>query len=546
MTIGMEKIKGLILDMDGVLWRQTEPIGDLPKIFSNIKMKGLKIILATNNASLSVEDYLEKLYHFGVHLNPENIITSYHAAISYLKSKYHQGSSIFIVGEKGLIQILEKNGFPFSDSDVVAVVVGMDRQLTYEKMCKATLLIRAGAEFIATNADRTFPIPDGLVPGVGAILAALETAGKRGADFQGALRMGLKSISTMVPDMEVPTAMWDAYWQVMKTQYGYSKWHKNPLERSPLAKLSTVFWSYPEKTFQMVSNGLRDSYLTGDAAKFTRYLLYMGFQLSIAEAMLKLGLDVGSIFGVGILPVKMTIGGPIWDLLKNSYTATFGEKPEDREKGFKDFGNAIGNLIVPQFRYGKKVLDSMTSIQDGFRTRGNRNEKVMETNLITEVLSLAGAPPAEPIELWDALHELQSETDEREFKKRRFIDDGVVALQKGKWDKVREVIDKAKKSGVVIKIGDINSAYKAVKEMDYWEKRIKNAPKDKRREWETKLKELHSRAFPSTHALSTGSEEPQKGTKQMWSNETPQSNKLFEVVTDEDDLMSLLRGGEQL
>jgi 4-nitrophenyl phosphatase len=56
------------------------------------------------------------------------------------------------------------------------VVAGMDRKLTYDKLRRATLLIRAGAPFIGTNPDKTFPVPEGLIPGAGSILAALETA----------------------------------------------------------------------------------------------------------------------------------------------------------------------------------------------------------------------------------------------------------------------------------------------------------------------------------------------------------------------------------
>jgi 4-nitrophenyl phosphatase len=52
----------------------------------------------------------------------------------------------------------------------------MDRTLTYEKLTRATLLIRSGAQFIGSNPDRTFPTPEGLAPGAGAILAALEAA----------------------------------------------------------------------------------------------------------------------------------------------------------------------------------------------------------------------------------------------------------------------------------------------------------------------------------------------------------------------------------
>jgi len=60
-----------------------------------------------------------------------------------------------------------------------AVVVGMDRDLNWRKLVEAGLAIAAGAAFIGTNPDRTFPTERGLGPGNGAILAALETATRR-------------------------------------------------------------------------------------------------------------------------------------------------------------------------------------------------------------------------------------------------------------------------------------------------------------------------------------------------------------------------------
>ena len=60
------KIRGLILDMDGVLWRSNETIGDLPTLFAEINKLGLKVVLATNNATKSIQQFLTKLESFGV------------------------------------------------------------------------------------------------------------------------------------------------------------------------------------------------------------------------------------------------------------------------------------------------------------------------------------------------------------------------------------------------------------------------------------------------------------------------------------------------
>lgn len=86
-----------------------------------------------------------------------------------------------MVGEAGVLAALCDAGFkaitdPDDDAPVVAVVVGMDRGLTYEKLRRAMWHIRAGARFYGTNPDVTFPTPAGLVPGAGSMIAAVRAA----------------------------------------------------------------------------------------------------------------------------------------------------------------------------------------------------------------------------------------------------------------------------------------------------------------------------------------------------------------------------------
>jgi 4-nitrophenyl phosphatase len=174
-------IRGLILDMDGVLWKDSSPIGDLSRTFDQIRHRGLKVILATNNATATVDEYLEKLRRFGLALDPGEIVTSAEVIAQILLKAFPEKGSIYVVGENGLISALCAKGFnPITDpndvSPVIAVVGGMDRTLTYHKLRRASSHIRAGAPFYGTNPDVTFPTPAGLVPGTGSILAAIEAA----------------------------------------------------------------------------------------------------------------------------------------------------------------------------------------------------------------------------------------------------------------------------------------------------------------------------------------------------------------------------------
>ena len=142
--------------------------------FNDARRLGLKVILATNNATKSVEQYLVKLRGYGVETSRDQIVNSSMSAAYYLKQSHPQGGPVFIVGEKGLADTLAEWDFRQAEDHVLAVVAGLDRHLTYPKLSRACQLIRAGAQFIGTNPDLTFPSPDGLTPGAGSVLAFIE------------------------------------------------------------------------------------------------------------------------------------------------------------------------------------------------------------------------------------------------------------------------------------------------------------------------------------------------------------------------------------
>jgi 4-nitrophenyl phosphatase len=145
-------------------------------VFSGIEKLGIDVILATNNPTLTIQQYLEKLGNFGVKLNAQQVITSGIATAQYIHDRYPQGGPVYIIGEAGVKQALEDLGFYHSEDGAQAVIVSLDRSLTYQNLLHATLLIRSGVPFIVTNPDRTLPIPEGFAPGAGSISAAIQAA----------------------------------------------------------------------------------------------------------------------------------------------------------------------------------------------------------------------------------------------------------------------------------------------------------------------------------------------------------------------------------
>lgn len=179
----LPNIKGLIIDMDGVLWRDSEPLGDLAGIFECIHEMGFRVILATNNATRTVDEYHTKLAKFGVKLEHWQVINAAQGVGIYLNERYPEGTNVYVVGQLSLKKTLESYGYTIVNEDeneVKVVVASLDFELTYDKLKHASLLIQAGSDFIGTNPDVTLPTPEGLIPGSGTVIGALEIAsGKR-------------------------------------------------------------------------------------------------------------------------------------------------------------------------------------------------------------------------------------------------------------------------------------------------------------------------------------------------------------------------------
>lgn len=177
MSLEWDALKGVICDMDGVLWRGETPLPGLHDFFALLEARRIPYVLATNNASKTPEQYVEKLARMGIVTHTEHVLNSATAAADYLATQATPGAPVYPIGGPGIREALRSHGFTLTEGDHADyVVVGWDRDLTWRKLATATLLIRNGAGFIAANPDRTFPMEDGLVPGNGAQVAALITA----------------------------------------------------------------------------------------------------------------------------------------------------------------------------------------------------------------------------------------------------------------------------------------------------------------------------------------------------------------------------------
>jgi 4-nitrophenyl phosphatase len=173
-------IKALILDMDGVIWKADTPIGDLPSIFARVRERDLKFVFATNNSTKTSEQYVDRLKEFGVEAETWQVITSSQAVAHIVAQRFPRRTKVFMIGEDGLRLPLEREGFEILSvehaTQAEVVVMGFDRGINFAKASEATLLVRKGIPFYATNPDKTFPTPRGQIPGAGAWISVITTA----------------------------------------------------------------------------------------------------------------------------------------------------------------------------------------------------------------------------------------------------------------------------------------------------------------------------------------------------------------------------------
>jgi glycerol-1-phosphatase len=183
MTAISERYAGVVLDLDGVVVRGREPLPGAAATVAALRDRGVGIVFATNNASRTAETVAEELTEAGIPATPQDVVTSAVAAAAMVEP----GTRCLVIGMEGLRHALGERGCVEvrDPAEADAVVVGWDRSLVWDDLRRATLALTRGARFLATNTDPAIPSPEGLWPGNGAIVAALQAATGRAPDVAG-------------------------------------------------------------------------------------------------------------------------------------------------------------------------------------------------------------------------------------------------------------------------------------------------------------------------------------------------------------------------
>jgi 4-nitrophenyl phosphatase len=179
-------VTAVLLDLDGVVWLAGVGLPGAAEAVARLRTAGLAVGFLTNNSSLTVDEYLRRLERIGVPAEPTELLTSAVAAAAVLAAGLAPGAKVLACAGEGVVEALAARGFEVvAEGPCEAVVVGWHKEFDFARLARASAAVRAGARFLATNLDPTFPGPDGLLPGNGSLVAAVATASGRTPEVAG-------------------------------------------------------------------------------------------------------------------------------------------------------------------------------------------------------------------------------------------------------------------------------------------------------------------------------------------------------------------------
>jgi len=194
-----------VLDLDGVVWLADHPIPGSAEAVARLRARGERVVVVTNNSSMTVGAYLAKLERLGVPTAAEDLVTSAQVAATLVDP----GERVHVCAGPGVREALAGRGATVVDQGPAdAVIVGWTRDFDYASLTAAMHAVRGGARLIGTNDDATYPTPEGVLPGGGSLVAAVAYASAVEAVFAGkphppmveAVRARFGRIDVMVGD----------------------------------------------------------------------------------------------------------------------------------------------------------------------------------------------------------------------------------------------------------------------------------------------------------------------------------------------------------
>ncbi|MEK5170107.1 MULTISPECIES: TIGR01457 family HAD-type hydrolase [Staphylococcus] len=172
----MKNYKAYLIDLDGTMYKGTDEIDGAAQFIDYLNRNEIPHLYVTNNSTKTPDQVVDKLREMKIDAKPEEIVTSALATADFI-SEEHTNASVYMLGGNGLKTALTEAGLSVkADEHVDYVVIGLDEEVTYEKLAVATLGVRNGAKFLSTNPDVSIPKERGFLPGNGAITSVVSVS----------------------------------------------------------------------------------------------------------------------------------------------------------------------------------------------------------------------------------------------------------------------------------------------------------------------------------------------------------------------------------
>jgi HAD superfamily hydrolase (TIGR01450 family) len=186
-----------LIDLDGTLYLSGALLPGAREFMNRVQESGRRFFYLTNNSSQSKKEYEKKLKHFGLPVHDDSVITSGMSAGRYLESHF-PGKKIYVAGTAALVDELSAYNIQVCtrcSHDADAVLLGFDRELTYDKLAQVCDLVARNRPFFATNEDLVCPLENNrFIPDCGSMAQLITAATQVNPVFLGKPRTAILDV----------------------------------------------------------------------------------------------------------------------------------------------------------------------------------------------------------------------------------------------------------------------------------------------------------------------------------------------------------------
>ncbi len=205
----VDRFDAFIIDIDGTVLSGAKPVRKAAVTLRKLRKTGKPLLFATNNARLRAAKWAARLTGAGIEARAKEIVTSANSTAVFISGKFKNPGSkkAFVSGSPALFSEIAKTGIQIVKADKVSdgcdiVILGGYQKFCYSDIAAATVAIRNGADFLATNSNFVYPADNGeFMPATGALAASIEKAsGKKptitGKPDYGIFKLCLRTLGT--------------------------------------------------------------------------------------------------------------------------------------------------------------------------------------------------------------------------------------------------------------------------------------------------------------------------------------------------------------